>query len=85
MKENGPKLTPGREKLKSWLNRSFRVVMTDTRVLIGTFLCTDVQANVILGMASEYKKTGEEERFLGLVMIPGRHIVSMEADMSTVY
>lgn len=58
--------------------------MTDTRVLIGTFLCTDVQANVILGMTSEYK-TGEEERFLGLVMIPGRHIVSMEADMSTVY
>lgn len=58
--------------------------MTDTRILIGAFLCTDSSANVILGMCSEFKD-GEEERFLGLVMIPGRHIVSMEADMSTVY
>ncbi|GAB0096405.1 N-alpha-acetyltransferase 38-A, NatC auxiliary subunit [Sergentomyia squamirostris] len=75
-------LTPGKLLLKSWLNRSFRVVMTDGRLLIGVFLCTDADANVILGMCSEYTEDGGEERILGLVMIPGRHIVSMEVDMS---
>ncbi|XP_055694495.1 N-alpha-acetyltransferase 38, NatC auxiliary subunit [Lutzomyia longipalpis] len=75
-------LTPGKILLKSWLNRTFRVVMTDGRILIGVFLCTDVEANVILGMCSEYTEEGGEERILGLVMIPGRHIISMEVDTS---
>lgn len=75
-------MTQGKILLKSWLNRNFRIVMTDGRLLIGVFLCTDADANVILGMCSEYTEEGGEERILGLVMIPGRHIVSMEVDMS---
>lgn len=60
--------------------------MTDGRVLIGIFLCTDRDANVILGSCSEYLKeediTAEEEpRILGLVMVPGRHIVSIHRDV----
>ena len=43
-------LTPGRRKLQSWLNRNFRVVMSDGRIIVGTFLCTDKDANVILAM-----------------------------------
>lgn len=73
-------LTPGRAKLKSWLNKSFRIVMTDGRTLIGDFLCTDADANVILGMCSEVRD--DNGRFLGLVMVPGRHIVTMEVDSS---
>lgn len=77
-------LTPGRKRLQSWLNRSFRVVMSDGRIIIGTFLCTDKDANVILAMCSEYMKDGAgESRNLGLIMIPGRHIVSIEADMGS--
>lgn len=58
--------------------------MTDGRVLIGIFLCTDRDANVILGSCSEYLKEEdcltEEPRILGLVMVPGRHIVSIHRD-----
>lgn len=65
------KLSPGRAKLQLWLYRTLRIVMTDDRVLIGVFLCTDSDANVILGVCSEYAPYGGEERMLGLVMVPG--------------
>lgn len=116
----------GKSWLRKLLNQNFRVEMTDGRVLIGVFLCTDRDANVILGKTvdvmktftskfSKYlnytsckpfdKKTGvnlniyfylftgacseylknkhgetDEPRVLGLVMVPGRHIVSIELD-----
>lgn len=64
-------ITPGRAKLQLWLYRSMRIVMTDGRILIGIFLCTDSDANVILGVCSELTQNGEDERMLGLVMVPG--------------
>ena len=64
-------ITPGRAKLQLWLYRTLRIVMTDGRILIGVFLCTDSDANVILGVCSEYTKHGTDERMLGLVMVPG--------------
>lgn len=82
-------MSPGAIKLRSWLNKSFRVEMTDGRVLTGIFLCTDRDANIILGSCSEYlpvdEKTNminEEPRMLGLVMIPGKHIVTIHIDSS---
>lgn len=71
---------PSRKKLRSWLNNTFRVKMSDGRILIGMFVCTDADANVILGLTSEYTEQGGEERILGLVMIPGRYIVSIEVE-----
>ncbi|XP_028038368.1 N-alpha-acetyltransferase 38, NatC auxiliary subunit [Bombyx mandarina] len=77
----------GKAKLRKWLNMKFRIEMTDGRVLIGVFLCTDRDANVILGACSEYLKNNEgeteEPRVLGLVMVPGRHIVSIQIDDTT--
>lgn len=67
-------ITPGRAKLQLWLYRSIRIVMTDGRILIGIFLCTDSDANVILGVCSEFTKNGDDERMLGLVMVPGKRI-----------
>nr|CAH7749669.1 unnamed protein product [Callosobruchus chinensis]CAH7754126.1 unnamed protein product [Callosobruchus chinensis] len=52
--------------------------MTDGRVLIGVFLCTDRDANIILGSCSEYLP--QKPRMLGLVMIPGKHIVSIHIE-----
>uniref|UniRef100_A0A182NSI3 Sm domain-containing protein n=1 Tax=Anopheles dirus TaxID=7168 RepID=A0A182NSI3_9DIPT len=69
---------PKRMMIKSWLNRLFRIKMTDGRILIGYFVCTDADANVVLQATSEYTEVGGEERTLGLVMIPGRYIVSIE-------
>lgn len=57
--------------------------MTDGRVLTGAFLCTDQDANVILGSCSEYlSEEHMEVRALGLVMVPGRHIVSIHLDVT---
>lgn len=70
-------ITPGRAKLQLWLYRSMRIVMTDGRILIGIFLCTDSDANVILGVCSEYTKSGGDERMLGLVMVPGTKLKAM--------
>lgn len=44
----------GRLKLESWLNEIMRIRMTDGRVVVGTFVCTDKDKNVILGNAVEY-------------------------------
>uniref|UniRef100_A0A0A9Y3E5 LSM domain-containing protein 1-A n=1 Tax=Lygus hesperus TaxID=30085 RepID=A0A0A9Y3E5_LYGHE len=84
---NGNKDVPlsGKAKLLSWLNKSMKVEMSDGRVLVGSFLCTDRDANLILGSCTEYLNPqvcgfSDEPRVLGLVMVPGRHIVSIHLD-----
>lgn len=74
-------LTPGRCNLQNWLGHPFRVVITDGRVLVGYFNCTDKDANVVLSMCAEYLEEGKDARILGNVMIPGKHIVSIAVDM----
>jgi len=71
--------------LKKMLNKTFRIRIADGRTLIGTFLCTDKDQNIVLGQCQEYVKSngpesGEEARILGLAMVPGRHIVSIDID-----
>jgi len=79
-------------KLKSWLNKSMRIEMSDGRKLVGIFLCTDRDANVILGSCLEYMpkpadgdgcswtSAAYEPRTLGLAMIPGHHIRKIQID-----
>ncbi|RWS22545.1 LSM domain-containing protein 1-like protein [Leptotrombidium deliense] len=73
--------------LESWLNKNMKIEMSDGRVLIGIFLCTDCHQNVILGSCMEYVKPDEDgytedARALGLAMVPGQHIVSICVDSS---
>ncbi len=80
--------TMGKRKLRSWLNKNMRVVLSDGRILMGIFLCTDQDANVILGSATESlseedERSNAEQRILGLAMVPGRHIVSIKVDEET--
>ncbi|XP_053861527.1 N-alpha-acetyltransferase 38, NatC auxiliary subunit [Malaclemys terrapin pileata] len=75
-----------RRKLETLLNRNMRICMTDGRTLVGCFLCTDRDCNVILGSAQEYLKASDsfaasEPRVLGLAMVPGHHIVSIEVEL----
>ncbi|XP_019713976.1 N-alpha-acetyltransferase 38, NatC auxiliary subunit isoform X1 [Hippocampus comes] len=74
-----------REKLQRLLNKNMRIRMTDGRTLVGLFLCTDRDCNIILGSAQEFLKSKDtfsqgEPRVLGLAMIPGHHVVSIEAE-----
>ncbi|XP_061444843.1 N-alpha-acetyltransferase 38, NatC auxiliary subunit [Rhineura floridana] len=77
-----------RRKLENLLNKSMRIHMTDGRTLVGCFLCTDRDCNVILGSAQEYLKPTDsfsagEPRVLGLAMVPGHHIVSIEVELES--
>lgn len=80
--QTSPNVEPGaKEKLRSWLNRYLLVKITDGRILTGAFLCTDRDANIILGSCEEFlPEEHTEPRALGLVMVPRRHIVSIHID-----
>ncbi|XP_071037385.1 N-alpha-acetyltransferase 38, NatC auxiliary subunit [Parasteatoda tepidariorum] len=82
-------ISPLRQRLRSWLNKNMRIEMTDGRILYGIFLCTDRDRNVILGSCAEClpaesdDSTVEEPRVLGLAMVPGHHIVSIEVEVDS--
>lgn len=46
-----------RSLLKKWLSRNVKIEITDGRVLIGTYLCTDKNANIVLGSCKEYARS----------------------------
>ncbi|CAH3172839.1 unnamed protein product [Porites evermanni] len=72
-----------RQLLESWLNKIMRIKISDGRTLIGSFLCTDRDRNIILGSCQEFVGSAdekEEPRILGLAMVPGKHIMSIEID-----
>ncbi|KAG0210839.1 hypothetical protein BGX33_004648 [Mortierella sp. NVP41] len=117
---------PSVAHLRSLLNRSTRIKITDGRLFVGQFMCIDHSKNIILSAAYEYRTTKNTpdstssssvvssgsnnmagiggdvplrtlstnapqdtapdtlgtERFVGLVMIPGHHIVKAEIDCS---
>ena len=56
----------GKQLLKSYLNKNMKIKLTDGRILIGIFLCTDKDANVILGSCAEHLKdeTVDEPRYV---------------------
>ncbi|KAK9739019.1 hypothetical protein K7432_018413 [Basidiobolus ranarum] len=41
-------------------------------------MCIDKGKNIILSQTDEYR--GDEKRFVGLVMIPGQHLVQVEIE-----
>ncbi|KAJ1968648.1 UDP-galactose transporter [Dimargaris xerosporica] len=65
-------------QLKAHLNHQCQVRITDGRCFKGMFMCTDRDQNVILSMAHEYR--GDNQRYVGLIMIPGPHIVAMYSE-----
>ncbi|XP_068443977.1 N-alpha-acetyltransferase 38, NatC auxiliary subunit [Clinocottus analis] len=94
IEENGPSTheqsgvspsSQARQNLEGLLNKNMKIRMTDGRTLVGLFLCTDRDCNVILGSAQEFLKSTDtfsqgEPRVLGLAMIPGHHVVSIEVE-----
>ncbi|GAO49092.1 hypothetical protein SAICODRAFT_7546 [Saitoella complicata NRRL Y-17804] len=67
------------QKLQSWLNKKTRVHASDGRIFDGKFVCVDRDQNVILADTDEYRiEKPEEKRFMGLVVVPGKHITKFE-------
>ncbi|XP_002023059.2 N-alpha-acetyltransferase 38, NatC auxiliary subunit [Drosophila persimilis] len=70
-------LGPEMAELLEWLGRCLKIVISDGRVLMGTFLQTDVDVNIVLGNCSEYPVGNGLPKFLGTVKVPCEHIVCM--------
>ena len=47
-------LSLNKQFLTKLLNKNVKIEITDGRVLIGTFVCTDMHSNVILGSCQEF-------------------------------
>ncbi|XP_045612501.1 N-alpha-acetyltransferase 38-A, NatC auxiliary subunit isoform X1 [Procambarus clarkii] len=56
------KNTPGRMRLEKWLHSSMKIEMTDGRTLVGSFVCTDRDNNIILGSCTEHLRPDEKVR-----------------------
>lgn len=88
-----------RQFLTSLLNKNLRITVTDGRMFLGAFKCTDPDENVVLSNAYEYRHPSEHKiraaaakaggknvkldmtsRYLGLVVLPGQHIVKIEVE-----
>eukprot|EP00611_Tribonema_gayanum_P011241 TRINITY_DN21431_c0_g1_i1.p2 TRINITY_DN21431_c0_g1~~TRINITY_DN21431_c0_g1_i1.p2 ORF type:complete len:127 (+),score=24.21 TRINITY_DN21431_c0_g1_i1:41-382(+) len=83
-----PTAANSREILRKLLGTQLRFVLSDERVVVGTFQCMDKHRNFIVADALETRQhtaaapDGAQhihdcERHLGLVMIPGKHLVSV--------
>lgn len=71
-----------RAKLRSWLGEILAITITDGRIIVGSFACTDRDGNVILDNSSEYSPKSADygrnpPRMLGLALVPGHHIVTV--------
>lgn len=68
------------EAVKQLFQQNLRVSIGDKRVFLGTFVCVDKQLNIILTNTEEFR-LGESERgrFVGMVMVPWKQIVKIEA------
>ncbi|RDA89153.1 hypothetical protein CP532_2270 [Ophiocordyceps camponoti-leonardi (nom. inval.)] len=81
--------------LQSLLNKNLRITTTDGRLFWGAFKCTDANQNIVLSHTYEYRKASSAHhtsldqsvrmdvaaaRYLGLVVVPGEHIVRMELE-----
>jgi len=72
--------------LRSYLTRLARVVIKDGRVFIGMFACIDKGRNIVLINTDEFRMgsapdtVGATGRFIGMTMIPWRHITSVEIE-----
>ena len=87
--------TSGKKPLSSLveplLDGLLRIGLSDGRVIIGKFACLDKQRNILLtdarevrwsaakGEDGEPERTERNERQLGLVLAPRKHVVSCHA------
>jgi small nuclear ribonucleoprotein B and B' len=75
-------------KMMAFVNWRMRVTISDSRVLVGTFLAFDKHMNIVLGDCEEIRRTKskkeekekQESRQLGLVLLRGENVIHMQAE-----
>ena len=82
--DSDPSDPPAVRDLKSLLNRTLRVTIRDGRVFLGSFAGTDKLLNILLVNTDEFRFSPPQHanpggRFVGLVLIPWRLVLNVEA------
>ncbi|KAH7884032.1 hypothetical protein F5I97DRAFT_1636192 [Phlebopus sp. FC_14] len=75
---------PAITAVRGLLKETLRIVTSDNRVFLGTFVGTDQLLNILLVNTEEYLLGPECEpagRFVGQVMVPWRMITQVEAPL----
>lgn len=80
-------------KMLNFINARMRVTVQDSRVLVGTFMAFDKHMNIVLGDCEEQRRVRvkkgtngsgaeevEERRQLGLVLLRGENVVSIQIE-----
>jgi small nuclear ribonucleoprotein B and B' len=81
-------------KMLHYINFRMRVTIQDSRTLVGTFMAFDKHMNLVLGDCEEFRKLKskggpsaipgleerEEKRTLGLVILRGENVVSLQIE-----
>lgn len=78
--------TAAQDEVRGYLDNLLRVVLKDSRVLVGKFSCFDKQRNILLNDTTELRFVGSNthgkpdfERHLGVVLVPWPHIKDAHA------
>lgn len=68
-------------RIRNLLQRTLRIFISDGRVFIGTFVCTDKERNIILTNTEEFR-LGEiqQGRYVGMIMVPWKYIIRTEVE-----
>ena len=76
-----------KDELSSYLGHRLRATLSDGRLITGTFHCVDRLRNLILHDAYEQAPSASgdaahlaPERRLGMIVVPGKHLVKCEID-----
>lgn len=78
-----------KSKFLDWINYRVRVILTDSRQMVGTLLAFDKHVNLVLADTEEFtrikskKEKGvdrEVKRALGLIILRGENIISFSAE-----
>mmetsp|Transcript_14391 Transcript_14391/g.34039 ORF Transcript_14391/g.34039 Transcript_14391/m.34039 type:complete len:99 (-) Transcript_14391:380-676(-) len=82
-----PEGEAARETLRRLLGKKLRCTLSDGRVVVGDFHALDKLKNFILVSCEETRMVAEDltgnecvKRKLGMVMVPGKHLVSCEVE-----
>lgn len=76
-------------KMLNYINCRMKVTIQDSRQLVGTFMAFDRHMNLVLGDTVEYRRVKakkgsgevrEEKRVLGLILLRGENVVSLQVE-----
>jgi len=75
---------PAVDAIKAFLHRTLRISITDGRVFLGTFSCTDKQLNIVLTNTEEFRPGAPpspfpvQGRYVAMVMVPWKLVEKIE-------